>query len=703
MSETLFPEKGPKGELSRREFLTKTAVGIAVGTLATSVRADVITKNNERNMRKVRWEPWSECRPWLSDGERYEAVVPETLDLVHRAELAINAITGTVDVEEPANGEIWFNVIFATNPAYLMHAYGTASVMQPKAAEPLPALRLMTGSALNLPVEKMMVDWIISCLSSEDGLIYSMAKPDRPWYAYDCELVDRFNNKPGTQSPGKRIPGGDQDYAYIYGQARALKFMAAYYQYTRDPAWKKRIDKMIEGLDKKMCWHNTDPATGKRYAFMPIGGGVADSAEFYSLGSCMPRSGWRSGSREPKSELDSGNEGSVFMDIGPFPGVLAQWYQMTGNKRALELADEFVNYMMMKKFWGASGDPLGRDRSAEAGHWDGHLYGHLEGLRGLLEYAIVTNNARIKEFVRSGYDWLRNSNTWNSMPDLQRPIPSIGFFGGPCGCSTPRAVALAIRLMEAGMGDYWEDVDHYVRNNMVETQTIDPELMRKTVETQPPAVLRSGIDSTDRVIERAIGAFSSSDRTEAILLQNMNALDGYCCLTHGSWSLYYAWDAIVHCDDKGVARVNLLLNRASPWMDIDSFIPYEGKVVVKNKTAKTLLLRVPAWAGRNAVRCLRNEKPVEFEWDGNYLRLAGLKKKDVITVEFPMAEWTENHYGFTIKFRGNTVIDISPRGNDNWSEKFKSAYPIYLRDYMKSNKAPMKKVTRYVTPQTLKW
>ena len=29
-------------------------------------------------------------------------------------------------------------------------------------------------------------------------------------------------------------------------------------------------------------------------------------------------------------------------------------------------------------------------------------------------------------------------------------------------------------------------------------------------------------------------------------------------------------------------RYNLLLNRASPWMDIDSYIPYEGKVVLKN-------------------------------------------------------------------------------------------------------------------------
>ncbi|OGO36257.1 MAG: hypothetical protein A2147_11540 [Chloroflexi bacterium RBG_16_57_8] len=648
-----------------------------------------------------RWEPWTESRPSLSEGERYEAVVPDTLDFAHRAELAIGAVTGTVDVDEPANGEIWFNTLYCTNPAYMMHAYGTASVMQPKAAEPLPALRLMTGSALNLPVEKKMVDWIISCLSPEDGLIYSMAKPDRPWYAYDCELVDRFNNKPGTQSAGKRIPVGDQDYAYIYGQARALKFMVAYYQYTRDPAWKKRIDKMIEGLDKKMCWHNTDPATGKRYAFMPIGGGVADSAEFYSLGSCMPRSGWRSGAREPKTELESGNEGSVFMDIGPFPGVLAQWYRMTGNKNALELADEFVNYMMMKKFWGTDKDALGRDRGAEIGHWEGHFYGRMEALKGLIEYAIVTNNTPIKEFARGGYDWARNTGTLWSAPH-RIPIPSIGYFGGHCGCSTPRMVALALRLMEAGMGDYWEDVDRCVRNNMIENQTNDPELIRGTVELQPSAVIRPVIDCADRVVERGIGGFSSSCNAESILLLKVNTLDGYCCLTHGCWGLYYAWDAIVHCDDNGVSRVNLLLNRASPWMDIDSYIPYEGKVVVRNKTAKVLFLRIPAWADKKAVRCSRNGKPAEFIWDGNYILLTGLKKKDVIAVEFPMVECTEKHRGYTITFKGNTVVDLSPR-NKLIAENEASVYPIYRRDYLKADKAPMKKVTRYVSPGLIKW
>jgi hypothetical protein len=147
--------------------------------------------------------------------------------------------------------------------------------------------------------------------------------------------------------------------------------------------------------------------------------------------------------------------------------------------------------------------------------------------------------------------------------------------------------------------------------------------------------------------------------------------------------------------------VNLLLNRASQWLDVDSYLPYEGRAVIHNKTTKTLFLRIPAWADKQTVRCRLNNKPVDLSWDGNHIVITGLCKKDTITAEFPMVKWTEQHYGYTINFKGNTVVDISPRGN--LPARFKSNYPIYLRDHMKRNKAPMKEITRYVAPMTLKW
>ena len=96
------------------------------------------------------------------------------------AEWGLNALTGQGDLEAPANGEIWITNIFNANPPYLLHQYGAAGVMHPKVMEPLAALRVMTGSALNLDAEQMMVEWLVRGLSDEDGLLYSLAEPGRP-------------------------------------------------------------------------------------------------------------------------------------------------------------------------------------------------------------------------------------------------------------------------------------------------------------------------------------------------------------------------------------------------------------------------------------------------------------------------------------------------------------------------------------------
>jgi len=73
-----------------------------------------------------------------------------------------------------------------------------------------------------------------------------------------------------------------------------------------------------------------------------------------------------------------------------------------------------------------------------------------------------------------------------------------------------------------------------------------------------------------------------------------------------------------------------------------------------------------------------------------------LKKDDVITIEFPMVGKTlfkvigDVPYRLTLK--GNTVVNIDPPGR---------IYPLYQRDHYKANKAPMKKITRFVSKETI--
>jgi hypothetical protein len=106
------------------------------------------------------------------------------------------------------------------------------------------------------------------------------------------------------------------------------------------------------------------------------------------------------------------------------------------------------------------------------------------------------------------------------------------------------------------------------------------------------------------------------------------------------------WEAITRFRDS-VAQVNLLLNRASAWLDIDSYLPYAGKVVLKNKTCRGIHVRIPKWVDRRATACRAARAKLPFSWAGDFLILSGLTGKEVITIEFPLVETVETYYLLT--------------------------------------------------------
>ena len=74
--------------------------------------------------------------------------------------------------------------------------------------------------------------------------------------------------------------------------------------------------------------------------------------------------------------------------------------------------------------------------------------------------------------MRDGYEYLRN---WG--------IARIGLFGEMCAVSD--MTYLAIKLSDYGVGDYWEDVDCYVRNVLADRQITSADKLRKAVGTEP--------------------------------------------------------------------------------------------------------------------------------------------------------------------------------------------------------------------------
>ena len=84
-----------------------------------------------------------------------------------------------------------------------------------------------------------------------------------------------------------------------------------------------------------------------------------------------------------------------------------------------------------------------------------------------------------------------------------------------------------------------------------------------------------------------------------------------------------------------------------------------------------------------------------------------LKPGDAVTIDFPVQESTTSYtvnsrtndeQTYTCKFRGSTVVDISPRDN------LATSYPLFLRKDMRRDETPMKKVSRFIPDRMItKW
>ena len=77
-----------------------------------------------------------------------------------------------------------------------------------------------------------------------------------------------------------------------------------------------------------------------------------------------------------------------------------------------------------------------------------------------------------------------------------------------------------------------------------------------------------------------------------------------------------AWDSIIEARGDQL-KVNLLLNRASQWADLESCIPYEGKVTLNvKKSMRNVAVRIPKWVDRSQVSLAVNGKSAEYRWTG---------------------------------------------------------------------------------------
>ena len=599
-------------------------------------------------------------------GERYEALVPDTLDLQDRARLVLNCMT---EATNPlADYETYGIVFFLCNPPQMQMDWGGPTAVV-KFQEGVPLARMICGSDQNLHVERRWMEITLKSLA-DDGLIYTPIR-GRPW---------TYRRGPRAEGPNE----GQLLVPFICG--RMLSTMSVYAYRDGGSLWRDAVRRLVDGLldlaiyqdDIAYFWPSTMEATKERPS-----------------GSSPSTSGWGGG------------------ESSRVPQGLVNAYRLLGYEPALPLARKILNYLRSYffaedgTFWSEPNNPI---RS--------HFHSHSHALQTMLEYATVVDDPEMIDFVVRSYEWARSWGTnagkrTGSAIGHAAGATLLGYFPETLFdleweaseiCEVADMISLAMKLSEAGAGDYWDDADRWIRNMFAEGQITSTDWVYRIQEiglVNPDVqhILPAPVDAYatgDRVAERNLGAFGGYSSAND-LFPGHGAGITHCCTATASHTIYRIWERIQRYE-AGKLRVNLLLNHASRWADIDSYIPYTGRVDLKIKQPVDLSIRIPEWATPQETLCQVDGETRSPGWDGRYAVVGSVKPGQVASLRFPIPTRTDvvhiEKERFTLLRKGNDVIEIAPPGR--WC-------PLYQRQHYKDNEPRWRKVTRFVSEERIEW
>jgi hypothetical protein len=341
---------------------------------------------------------------------------------------------------------------------------------------------------------------------------------------------------------------------------------------------------------------------------------------------------------------------------------LLRYHQATGNEHAIELCSWFAKLIVERS------GVYNEDGSFNAAlaYRSGHFHTRLGTLDGLARLGLHAGDHSLTSFVRRSYDWARAQAT------------RFGWTPGDLShqrfehetCSLVDMIGVGTVLARAGYEEYWAVVERYVRNHLAESQLLDVSWVD---QGDGSAGDEEGWTSTDRAGDRVKGAFAGygapNDYVADFPLGRGHTADVQaCCVGSGVRGLFTAWNHVMTGDERRL-DVNLLLNRGGILLDVDSHLPYAGRVDLRvHSPVAEIRVRIPEWAGYSGVRVARSgAQPTPPAWttDGR----AGIRDArpgETITVTFPVVETVTDELAagnrFATRWRADNVVGIEPAG-----------------------------------------
>lgn len=426
-------------------------------------------------------------------------------------------------------------------------------------------------------------------------------------------LLSLFDARDGLSYRPKPLP-----MAHLFDQSSVLFGMVSWLLESASSKVAEHLERLVNGL-----W--SIAAKEGDYCFYPL--------EAHAPG------GWNRDylvpiGLDPFSAADPCHEGG--RQILP----LVKYHELVGSANALSLARGLARYLMHHAGVFEEDGSYRERRTRVAGH----VHSRLAAACGVLRLGVALGEQNLVDWARQVFDWtLQNlCTTFGWVPESAHR-----FERGSEGCAIADAIEIAINLATAGFHSYWNVVERFARNHLLEDQ------------------------------HPASGGFSCHSMPNDYCWNNNGVMEeevSGCCSPAGVRALFLVQDHIVSRKGDRVA-VNLALNRITPRVEVRSLLPHQGEVRVKVRDASVLAVRIPDWVEKSRTEVLANGKLARSSWEGCFAVLSGLRKGDTVVVRYPVRRLrlTDSVFGrsFEASWRGDTVIGISPPGD---------CHPLYRRE-----------------------
>ena len=115
-------------------------------------------------------------------------------------------------------------------------------------------------------------------------------------------------------------------------------------------------------------------------------------------------------------------------------------------------------------------------------------------------------------------------------------------------CGVADMIAMGLKLIEAGAGDYWDDVDRWTRNHFAEGQLARSDWVEEMIKDKPvktplkteyfPHFFEPGDYTTENVGERSVGGFAGWPSVNDWQGHETRSIAA-CCTGNGTRAIYY--------------------------------------------------------------------------------------------------------------------------------------------------------------------